>query len=127
MKIELSTNNNDKNKISSYSNGSFTVNSQIFSNSIVISESKLLSEWAVNTFNDIATHHIEEIISYKPEIIIIGTGKSLKLLPEKFNALALSKGIGMEVMDTGAACRSYNLLVDEGRNVIAGLLLAGIS
>jgi len=125
MKIELSTHKEDKNKISSYSESSFTINEQVYSTSIIISASELIAPWSANIFNDLALQHIEQLISFQPEIIIIGTGKQVNFLPEQLTSVALEKGIGMELMDSGAACRSYNLLLEEGRQVVAGLLLPG--
>ena len=60
---------------------------------------------------------------WKPELILIGTGKTLNCQNEGWLDYANKKNIGLEIMSTGAACRSYNLLIDEGRNVVACLFL----
>ncbi len=123
MKIEQTANNLNLNRISSYSGSSFTVNERVYSNSILIAADKLISPWSANTFDGISLQHIEHIISFEPEIIVIGTGKNVRFLPEAYRATSLSRNIGMEFMDSGGACRCYNLLLDEGRKVVAALLL----
>jgi uncharacterized protein len=57
-----------------------------------------------------------------PEIVLIGTGKTLQFPDHAVNAILLEQNIGVEIMDTGAACRAYNFLAGEGRLVIAALL-----
>ena len=125
MKIELTLGNDDFNTISSYSEDSFTVNEHVYSTGIIISAKELIAPWPVNTFDQIVLAHIEQIIALDPEIIIIGSGIGIKFLPEEYSAIALAKDIGIEYMDSGGACRCYNLLLDEGRKVVAGLLLPG--
>ena len=71
--------------------------------------------------------HLQKIISWCPEIILIGTGKTNNLPNFEWAAHTNKNNIGLEIMDTGAACRSYNLLIDEGRNVVACLFLANIT
>jgi len=61
---------------------------------------------------------------WQPEIILIGSGKTLNFPNKEWGEYLNKRNIGFEIMDTGAACRSYNLLIDEGRNIVACLFLA---
>jgi len=66
---------------------------------------------------------MEQIMSLDPEIVILGTGRELHFPAESITRPLAENNIGLEIMDTGAACRSYNFLVGEGRRVVAALLM----
>ena len=67
--------------------------------------------------------HFEEIASLRPELVIFGSGSRLRFVPPAFFSGLMSLRIGVETMDTLAACRTYNILAGEGRHVIAALLI----
>lgn len=123
MKIDLDPIPVDQYHIQSYRAGVITVNNEHYKNSFIISPKKLITDWPPESFSDLATHHIQQIISLQPEIIILGTGASLHFPAPELIADIFKLDIGFEVMDTGAACRCYNLLVSEARKVAAGLLM----
>jgi len=94
-----------------------------FDSSLIITPSIVINNWPPQTFTDIASHHLEQILEMKPELILLGTGR-IQHFPDTELFLSIAKmNIGFEVMDTGAACRSYNILLQEGRNVAAALLM----
>jgi uncharacterized protein len=126
MKIELDSEFSGSNKIISYSNDSFKLKDTLIETNLVISKDRLMENWPVDLYQNLALHHLDILISWQPEIILVGTGKEPCFPNPEFISYVTSKNIGFETMDTGAACRSYNLLVDEGRNVVACLFLAGI-
>ena len=123
MKIEIEPGPIDQYHIQSYRNGVITVNNEQFKRSFIVSPTKLIPDWPPVSFPDIATHHIQQIIALQPEIIILGTGARLHFPTPELIEDIFKLDIGFEVMDTGAACRCYNLLVSEARNVAAGLLM----
>ena len=125
MKIELDISNPHFHKIISYSDNSFQTKDRIIKTNIIITKDRLIENWLDEGYLNFATQHLENVISWQPEIIILGTGKTLSFPNQEVIAYVHSKNIGFEVMDTGAACRSYNLLIDEGRNVVACLFLPG--
>ena len=84
----------------------------------------MIENWLVESYHNLATHHLDQILSWQPELIIIGSGNVPSFPNTELVNYTASKNIGLEVMDTGAACRSYNLLVDEGRDVVACLFLS---
>ncbi len=123
MKIHLDGRPADHYHIDAYEPGRITVNGTHYSSSVIISARTVLPDWPPVLFSDLATQHIDQIITLKPEIIIIGTGKHLLFPAPELISRVFEQGIGFEVMDTGAACRCYNLLMSEGRNVAAGLII----
>ena len=126
MKIELNSGIITSNKVFSYSDDSFRLKDKLITSNLVISKDRLIENWTVDSYQDFALQHLEQIISWLPEVILIGTGKEPSFPNPELIAYANSKNIGLEIMDTGAACRSYNLLIDEGRNVVACLFLPDI-
>lgn len=81
--------------------------------------------WRCAAFEELDAGHFDHVLALKPELVIFGSGRRLR-----FPAAALLKGliaerIGVETMDTGAACRTYNVLAAEGRAVVAALLVEG--
>lgn len=125
MKIELDTIPSDQYRIESYSNDSVVINGMSYTSSLVISPAKLVTGWHVPDFADLAMQHINAITELEPEIIILGTGDKVRFPDPEIIAGIFSRGIGFEVMDTGAACRCYNLLLNEDRRVAAGLIIPG--
>ena len=125
INIVLDNGADGKNRIFSYTADSFTVNNEHITSSIIISVDKLIRNWPPQTFADLATQHIEPIIALEPEVVLLGTGSRMHYPDEPFISAIVLKNIGLEVMDTGAACRSYNLLLSEGRNVVAAMFLQG--
>ena len=123
MKIELDTHNPTSNRIISYSSNGFRLKDQMIESNLVISKDRLIENWPVESYSILALQHLDDIISWQPEIILIGTGNEALAPNMEFIAYTTSKKIGLEIMNTGAACRSYNLLMDEGRNVVACLFL----
>lgn len=125
MKIELDTISGDQYRIESYTNDAVVINGVSHTSSLIISPKKLVTGWEVSAFADLAVQHIETITDLQPEIIILGTGKQIRFPAPQILAGIFDRNIGFEVMDTGAACRCYNLLVSEDRRVAAGLIIPG--
>ena len=122
MKIELDSNSTGINIISSYSKEGIVINDTVYQNSIIISPQQIISDWSPQSFIDLVEEHFEEIIAISPEILLIGTGTILRFPDGSILENLMKKKIGVEVMDTGAACRAYNFIAGEGRLVTAALL-----
>jgi len=82
-----------------------------------------VTEWEVHSFDAFTESHFERILALKPELVILGTGAKLRFTSPALYRSLISAGIGMETMDLGAACRTYNVLAAEGRAVLAALLI----
>jgi uncharacterized protein len=126
MKIEIDSENSASNKIISYSDDSFTLKNKLIKSNFVISKDNLIENWSVTSYQNLALQHMDPILEWQPEVILLGTGKESGFQNYELLSYITSKNIGLEIMDTGAACRSYNLLIDEGRNVVACLFLPSI-
>jgi uncharacterized protein len=108
--------------ITSYDSNSICVNGKTFSSSLIITAGQLETNWDITAVESLQANHIEQLLSFKPELIIIGTGNSLVFPAVEAYSAIIKQGIGIEFMDTGAACRTYNILSGEGRDVTAGLI-----
>ena len=84
---------------------------------------RLIEDWPVISDSQLEAQHFEMLLSDKPEIIILGTGIAHKFPDQSLLSQLTKMGIGIEVMDTRACCRTYNILVEEGRRVAAALLI----
>jgi uncharacterized protein len=124
MKLELQdTSGAGRNWIDAYSAGRVVVAGSIFQHSLIVSPAAGARPWAPQCFDEITCGHVESIASLGPDVVLIGTGARLRFPEPAVLAPLHSVGIGVEIMDTGAACRSYNFLSGEGRNVVAALLM----
>ena len=110
-------------RILSYAKGQVAVNEQLLTHSLVVMPETLLSDWPPQDFSALATEHFAMIAARRPEIVLLGTGAVLRFPSPELLAPLYDAGIGVEVMDTGAACRTYNILMAEGRAVAAALLM----
>lgn len=79
--------------------------------------------WNVTRFEDLTEAHFERILALKPELVIFGSGAKLRFAKPNLYRPLIQARIGMETMDIGAACRTYNVLASEGRAVLAALLI----
>jgi len=109
--------------ITAYDDASIQVNGKNFDSAMVISQETLVADWAPVSIESLLPEHIETIASLKPELVLLGTGAKLVFPEVRIYASLIQQGIGVEVMDTGAACRTYNILSSEGRRVVAGLII----
>jgi uncharacterized protein len=122
MKLHLTT-AEDNNLITGYSETYIAINKQRHTKSLIVMPKKLILDWEVNSFSDLTEQHLSKIAEFDSEIVLLGTGQKHQFLhPKIFQALAI-KGIPIECMTTAAACRTYNILMSEDRNVLAALIL----
>ena len=110
-------------KIVSYTDDAITINDQTYFNSIIVSPDSMIKSWAVNNVEDINELLLTPILTMKPEIVIIGTGIKIDFPTAKQLQCLIDHNVGYEIMNTGAACRSYAILMSEGRHVVAGLII----
>lgn len=91
--------------------------------SFVITPENLIRNWASDDFSSLQTSDFSELVSLEPEIVLFGSGKQLLRPPADVLAGLIDAGIGVEIMDTGAACRTFNILMNDGRRVAAALMI----
>jgi uncharacterized protein len=111
------------NVIRGYGPGELRINDQMYASSVIVAASSIRSEPAVADVADLAAEHVTRVLEFEPELVLVGTGRRQVFPSAAFGAQFLKAGIGFEVMDTGAACRTFNVLVSEQRRVVALLIV----
>jgi uncharacterized protein len=111
------------NLVRAYGNGELRVNDDIYRSAIIVSASSVQPAPDVRDMEDLARLDPSRILTQGPELVLLGTGPRQIFPAASFRAQFLSAGIGVEVMDTGAACRTFNVLVAEQRRVVALLMV----
>ena len=91
--------------------------------SLILTPQQLIIDWEPNQLDELTAAHLDAVLNLEPELILLGTGAR-----QQFPAMAIMQPlhrarIGVEVMDTAAACRTFNILVAEGRHVVAALMM----
>jgi uncharacterized protein len=112
-----------RNLIRSYAPGEIKINDELFNGPVILGSSTIAPGPAVRDAAELTAAHAADIVALEPELVLIGTGARQVFPPAEFGAQFLRAGIGFEVMDTGAACRTFNVLVAEQRRVVALLLV----
>ncbi len=111
------------NAITGYGDGYVEINKTPYEHAVLLSSDGAISRWPVAAFEELNPSHFAQMIDLKPELILIGTGKRQQFpKPELLKDLINAK-IGFEIMNSQAACRTYNILVGEGRKVMLALLV----
>ncbi|MGV6817799.1 MAG: Mth938-like domain-containing protein [Thiotrichales bacterium] len=111
------------NLIHSYESDRVQIGETQYRQSIIVSRDRLLSPWPVRHVDDLKSTHIDEITADKPDLVIIGTGQEHRWPDMAVIYEIGARGIGCEVMSTGSACRTYNVVAGEGRRVTAALII----
>ncbi len=110
------------NLIRAYRAGELKINDGVFTSPVIVSASAIAPGPDIHNVEALATEHAAAILALDPELVLLGTGARQRFPDLKFSAQFLRAGIGFEVMDTGAACRTFNVLIAEQRRVVALLL-----
>ncbi len=110
--------------IQAYEQGQITVNDRIYTESLVLSPDSIIEAWPVNSVSQLETSQLQCILDLKPDVILLGTGEK-QIFPDiQILGFFAQQGFGIEVMNTGALCRTYNILVAEDRHVVAAFILS---
>lgn len=109
--------------INGYGPGWVSVDGEKLTQSVVIGSRGQRQAWPCANFQDLTSTHFEQLAAMAPELVIFGSGNSIRFPYPQWLALLYSKRIGIETMDTQAACRTYNILAGEGRDVVLALLI----
>lgn len=112
------------NVLTRHAAGELWVGSTRFDTSLLVPWVGSVLPWAPRRPEELTAEHFDAILALKPELVIFGSGRRLKFVPPALMRGLIERRIGVETMDTGAACRTYNVLVAEGRSAVAALLLA---
>lgn len=111
-----------RNAISRHGADGVIVNGVEFRLSIVVPWRGVVQPWAVDDFANLTEAHFATLAELRPELVIFGSGKRIRFPKPAMLQPLMARRIGIETMDTAAACRTYNVLLAEGRSVVAALL-----
>lgn len=112
----------DHHYIHSISKDGIRIGDVVHSGPVILSASELRSGWPVGRAEDLSESDIDAILELKPEIVLFGTGTRQVFLAPRIMMCFYRHSVGIEVMTTHAACRTFNVLVSEERNVVAALM-----
>ncbi len=121
MKITLDNADSDY-RIQSCEEGAIKINGKMVDHPVIVNRSGIYT-WEVGTAGDLNQSHFQRVLELNPEIFILGTGTRQIFPAADIVMLFNTNGIAFEAMNTGAACRTYNILLSEGREVSAGLFM----
>jgi uncharacterized protein len=102
---------------------SITIGEKTYTDSLIVSANTLIPCWPVSTIAKLKKSDLDPILALKPKVIILGAGSTHEMIPPELQHYLLEKGIGIECMTTAAACRTINILFNEGRDAVAGLMI----
>lgn len=123
MTLQVDESNANKYVIEAYSQGQVTINKTVYCNSLILTPAQINTDWPPTNVQELEADHLDQLLNYNPEVIILGIGKRNRLLPPALTKTLIDANIGYEVMDTAAACRTFNILAAEERAVVAGLMM----
>ncbi|WP_193369211.1 Mth938-like domain-containing protein [Pelagibius marinus] len=109
--------------IESYGGGGFTVTGAVYRGSILVLPD-WTGAWALGAIGELSIDSLEPVLAATPpiEVLLLGCGPAMAFIEPELRAAARARGVALEPMDTGAACRTYNVLVAEDRRVAAALI-----
>jgi len=114
-----------RHRLTSYSEDTVSINDTVYRQSLVLTADSLLCPWPVKTLEQLSVELLAPIFDSKPAVVLLGTGPKQQFPEARIFGLFGEQGIGLEVMDNGALCRTFNILVAEDRAVTAAILLPG--
>ena len=113
----------DVQTISGYGPGWVSIDKEEFRTSLIIGSKGERIEWNCDRFEDLTPEHFAQLADLGAEVVIFGSGQKNRFPPPAWLAPLMAKRLGVESMNTQAACRTYNILAGEGRHVVAALIL----
>jgi uncharacterized protein len=109
--------------VRSYAPGLIRIGDRDLATSVIVTASTLIEPWRPRRMADLAAVDLEPVLALRPEVLLIGSGERQVFPAPDLLAALYAARLGFEIMATGAACRTYNVLVAEGREVAAALLV----
>lgn len=110
------------NVITRQEKGRIWVGATPYSHSLLVPLRGTVLDWQASSLAALTEDHFERVLALRPEVVIFGSGAQLRFAPPSLLRSLIAARIGVESMDTAAACRTYNVLASEGREVVAALL-----
>ena len=109
--------------VTAYGPGWIAIQGEKITHSVLITSEGLRHDWNCQTFEDLGPQHFSQLAELDVELVIFGSGERLRFPKAEWQVGLMQRRLGLETMDTQAACRTYNILAGEGRKVAAALLI----
>ncbi len=122
MKLHLNT-TDGLNTITAHGPGFVMINQNRHADALIVMPDKLIAPWHIADIDAIGLADFAPVMELKPELVVFGSGATFRFPDARIMAAFSKAKIGFDVMDTPAACRTYNVLMSEGRNVAAAILV----
>ena len=106
-----------------YSEAGVRIDDQLYATSVVVNATTVIESWRPRSIGEVNETDLQPVLELRPEVLLVGTGRRQVFPAPEVLAWLYRARVGFEIMDTGAACRTYNVLVGEGRNVAAALIV----
>jgi uncharacterized protein len=113
----------DINLIRSHEPGVVRIGDKAYTRSLLLSPTQIMPDWATASIESLSMELLEAELAMEPLILLLGTGTRQVFPSAELMSQVQQRGIGLEIMDTAAACRTYNILAGENRKVVAALIL----
>lgn len=110
-------------QINRYEPGCVVINQTPYHASVLVGYDRLITDWPPTQPDALKAEHIAQILELRPEVVLLGTGPTQQFPDHAILAPLYQAQLGVEIMDSAAACRTYNLLVAEARKVVAALIV----
>lgn len=122
MKLHLNSDNSIL-LIQSYAGNQIRIGDRTYRSSLLISPGRIIDDWHPRSPADLTVADFRLMLELDPELVLLGTGERLQFPIQSITRPLIHQSVGLDVMDTAAACRTYNVLAHEGRNVVASLII----
>ena len=113
----------EPNAIVACSPGEVRLRDRVYTTSLIVTRTAVIDGWRPAAVDELSIDDFAELLALSPEVVLLGTGVRQRMPPPALYAAFASRRVGLEVMDNGAACRTYNLLLSEFREVAVALML----
>ena len=121
MKFHVSTTTG--NTVTAFGPGWVRVGTTEYRGNLVVTPDEVATGWAPGGFEGLTEADFARLVDYRPDVVLLGTGAALRFPPPRLTRALVEARVGLEVMDTAAACRTFNILAAEGRKVVAAMIV----
>ncbi len=111
------------NTVSRHERGALWINAVRWGHSVLVPWRGDVRPWPLDALSALTSDHFDQVLALKPELVIFGSGERLQFVSPAHYRSLIEARVGIETMDTAAACRTFNVLASEGRSVVAALLI----
>jgi uncharacterized protein len=108
--------------VTAYDETGVEINAVRFSHSLIVLPEVAPVVWPPKSFDELSADHFAQINATSPDVVILGTGTKQRFVHPRLTSALTARRIGVECMDSQAACRTYNILMAEGRKVVLALI-----